>query len=409
MQEWSLSTQKRLRLHQLQEEFHQHGAPGPLLAYQKPGNFQNFLLKYPEVDHLHKRMLRTSVLLNGQRRSRRRDEALQQLYKSQVGDTYWHGVYAGIYHPALRGEAWRSLLTAEQALTGENLSPLHAMEEDLDFDGFNEILLENNQIALWLDPRRGGTMLSLDDRKNTLNIIATMTGWPEPCHLQAGIPIPGRVEQRRSLRDRFLQSPFNPNLPLEEQVEVADFAEGDFRYGVKSTKRKLDATLERDGFLCHQSAYLPHTLQKRIVLDETAEKLQIQHLLRNNSSEYQEYNHCIEWNFSTPTPKSLEIIHPEKINLQNECTIEDIKKLILVDTSQKNRLIFSFDDLCRVVFSPVYTVSAGMCGAETILQGVRLLICNNYSLKPAGVKKLRYTVQLATETSTKKNRRKIDD
>ena len=97
------------------------------------GLYRNFLVRYPEANRLHKRMLLTSRLVRsglparsaaapatppvygpepgggGTRRVHR--GRLRPLLRAQCNDAYWHGVFGGLYLPHLRHAAYSALLS----------------------------------------------------------------------------------------------------------------------------------------------------------------------------------------------------------------------------------------------------------------------------------------------------------
>src|SRR4030043_779948 len=80
--------------------------------FLRGGFCREFFLKYPESNHLHKRML----LVSREVRENPSPEAARELYKAQCNDPYWHGVFGGLYLPHLRESAYRHLIGAEKLL-----------------------------------------------------------------------------------------------------------------------------------------------------------------------------------------------------------------------------------------------------------------------------------------------------
>lgn len=171
-----------------------HGAVGPvyLPAASYPemlewsgGFWRNFLVRYPEVNALHKKMLRTSERVNAAFRGRTPDAALIPLLRGQANDAYWHGVFGGIYLPHLRRAAWSSLLEAEgvadRALHG--LDPWQVAEHvDIDADGSEEVLIEGSAQNAYLAPAAGGALIEWDVRAAGLNLIDCIARRQEPYH-----------------------------------------------------------------------------------------------------------------------------------------------------------------------------------------------------------------------------------
>ena len=92
-----------------------------LRPFIKGGIWRNFLAKYPESNHMHKRMMMTSrkvhealdALRAGRREKADAARMLDHLYQSQCNDAYWHGVFGGLYLPHLRSAVYEHLIQAE--------------------------------------------------------------------------------------------------------------------------------------------------------------------------------------------------------------------------------------------------------------------------------------------------------
>ena len=54
--------------------------------------------------------------------------------------------------------------------------------EDRDYDGFQEIVLNNEYFGLLLSPNRGGSLWDLSYRPAAINLLDTLTRRPEPYH-----------------------------------------------------------------------------------------------------------------------------------------------------------------------------------------------------------------------------------
>ena len=83
---------------------------GPDGALIRGAHWRNFLVKYPESNRMHKKMLALS-----RSAARRGDPAAvrRAIGRAQCNDAYWHGVFGGLYLPHLRDAIWRNLAAAE--------------------------------------------------------------------------------------------------------------------------------------------------------------------------------------------------------------------------------------------------------------------------------------------------------
>lgn len=167
MGEWTLQAEKRLDYETAKEK-----CPSAPLS---GGIWHNFLIRYPEANLQHKRMLNLSGKINHSAKmeiSRNRynnesrdahllENALGELLKSQANDAYWHGVFGGIYLPHLRRGVHNALLSSYILYKESAGKQLEIEYYDFDADGEKEILLSNHYWCVIYKPGFG-VFLSLD-------------------------------------------------------------------------------------------------------------------------------------------------------------------------------------------------------------------------------------------------------
>src|SRR6185369_12630598 len=90
-----------------------------IIRFLRGGLWRNFMVKYDEINHMHKRMLMVSQKVHAMRRGRKRDQALDLLWASQSNDPYWHGMFGGIYLFNFRVANYSHLIAAENAAEGD--------------------------------------------------------------------------------------------------------------------------------------------------------------------------------------------------------------------------------------------------------------------------------------------------
>jgi len=179
MQEWALPPAAQGRYHEaaaaLEPRF-RDGAHDLL----RGGHWRNFLARYPESNRLHKRALRASHRLWARREGADRawHEARTRLWRAQCNCPYWHGVFGGLYLPHLRAAVYRELIAAERYLAPPGVS---VERDDLDLDGFEDVLLETPEWAAWISSR-GGRLWGFDDRHGLVNYGNTLARRTEHYH-----------------------------------------------------------------------------------------------------------------------------------------------------------------------------------------------------------------------------------
>ncbi|MEZ4552591.1 MAG: alpha-amylase/4-alpha-glucanotransferase domain-containing protein [Dehalococcoidia bacterium] len=243
MLRWSLPPEGQRRARASQAHLETNGLWEEVRPQLRSGTYFQFLAKYPESNHIHKRMLDVSARVARRHppRSVRPDAELPpavfHLYRAQANCAYWHGLFGGTYLALLRQALFRSLLRAERALEAEGaaVSPLRVF--DLDADGVEEALLSTQSLTACVAPGDGGSIVELSDRAAAVNIVDTLARRPEAYHEEGDrAPYPYDRGRRGCFLDRFLP----PGPPPARSLPVID--QGDF------TGRTYDMrTRRRDG------------------------------------------------------------------------------------------------------------------------------------------------------------------
>jgi alpha-amylase len=161
--------------------------------FLRGGFFREFFLKYPEANHLHKRMVMVSREL---RASGENDGALKDLYKAQCNDPYWHGVFGGLYLPHLRESAYRHLIEAEK--TTPEGPVWRAL--DYDCDGLEELFYKGPCFALLAKPAFGGALVEVDHRPLSRNMSDVLSRRRESYHRPQG-PAAGEEGMGKSIHE----------------------------------------------------------------------------------------------------------------------------------------------------------------------------------------------------------------
>ncbi len=186
MSEWVLPAAAGAELETLR---HQMEKEQPEIArWMRGGFWRSFMTKYPEINRLHKRMLRTHAKVHAARAvdGIAGDGGLRELYRGQNNDSYWHGIFGGIYMNHMRAETTHRLLRAEiaaDAILHEGEANWFSHElRDLDADGQPELLITGQHQNLLLDPAEGGMLQQWDIRRPALNALDTLARRQEAYH-----------------------------------------------------------------------------------------------------------------------------------------------------------------------------------------------------------------------------------
>ncbi len=183
MEAWALPARAAVRLAALERDLGEARLAGPDGASVRGGHWRNFLVKYPEANRMHKKMLALSVLC---RERGNPPVARRAIGRAQCNDAYWHGVFGGLYLPHLRAAIWQNLALAECELRrGEAL----AVERlDLDGDGAEEIWIHSASFSALVSPGRGGVIEEYTLFEPGVNYADVLTRRRESYHEMALAP-----------------------------------------------------------------------------------------------------------------------------------------------------------------------------------------------------------------------------
>jgi hypothetical protein len=183
MLEWALPSAAAEEFHRV---FHEHetNQREDVVRYLRGGFWRNFLVKYDEVNTMHKKMLRAH------RKVRRTGsppdpEATDELWQAQCNCPYWHGIFGGIYMTDIRTATFKHLIRSERrsdALT-HGTGPWIAHElTDFDFDSRDELIVESSSASYYFSLARSGALFEWDLRAPAHNLVSVLTRRPEAYH-----------------------------------------------------------------------------------------------------------------------------------------------------------------------------------------------------------------------------------
>jgi hypothetical protein len=343
MTEWALPPQKSYTFGKLLHEL-EHHKQDDVLQFMRGGFWRNFLVRYPEINNQHKKMMRVHKLIYD---NHRLDAiALTHLWKAQANDTYWHGLFGGVYMGHVRSAIYHHLIKAENIadrirMGGDEQDnrPWQQYEfTDFDLDTYDELLVESDQQNLYLDPQRGGTLFEWDMRRSAHNLASVMTRHQESYHrtlleheqerrraqaqsthsdtAHRGEPASPHTTvrtkepdldralvtdryRRHSLIDHFLPS----GLTLSDFAQVrfeeqGNFVEQPYAANVQQSEEGISIILTRDGQVKRAGAMspLPVRLTKMLFLPLGKEALIVRYTIENLSQARLQTRFASEWN-----------------------------------------------------------------------------------------------------------------
>jgi hypothetical protein len=268
---WSLPPPAQAKQRALRAQLEASGVWQEARPFLRAGTYLQFLAKYPEVNHLHKRMLdvseRVAAMHDPARvgeRAGRPPAAVRALWRAQANCAYWHGLFGGTYLPFLRQSLYSSLLRAERELAraGEEQPPLRVF--DLDADDRDEAIAANDALLMVVAPGDGGAVVELSDCERLVNLVDTLARRPEAYHRASeftpthemeaqglrldGPPYPYDRGRRGCFVDRFY-APGPPLLRDSEPEDAGDFVGQPYRMQARRSRGATVVTLQREAGL----------------------------------------------------------------------------------------------------------------------------------------------------------------
>jgi hypothetical protein len=239
MEAWSLPPDGALRLARLESDLGPERVASPDGALIRGAHWRNFLVKYPESNRMHKKMMALSALA---RRAGDPPAVRRAIGRAQCNDAYWHGVFGGLYLPHLRDAIWRNLAEAEAGLRRDEGLAWDVL--DIDGDGYEEIWVHAPGFALLVAPARGGAVEEYTVFATGLNYANALTRRREAYHELGQSPESasvGEVELGLDSEDRAL---FVDRI-LPEGLPLADYVRGAYRAVRSWARQRFAYAVER--------------------------------------------------------------------------------------------------------------------------------------------------------------------
>jgi len=223
MEAWSLPPDGALRLARLEADLGPERVASPDGALIRGAHWRNFLVKYPESNRMHKKMMALSALA---RRAGDPPAVRRAVGRAQCNDAYWHGVFGGLYLPHLRDAIWRNLAEAEAGLRRDEGLAWDVL--DIDGDGYDEIWVHAPGFALVVSPARGGAIEEYTVFATGINYANALTRRREAYHELAQAPELASVGELDLGLDREDRALFVDRI-LPGGLRLEDYVRGAYR------------------------------------------------------------------------------------------------------------------------------------------------------------------------------------
>lgn len=305
MEDWVLPTDIRKQIEELRDDLEEDNKldsqnrkyPQYLNQFVKGGFWRYFLVKYPESNNMHKKMLYVrerliqveEALRKGKNRASKLsasileplNNAWDQIYRAQCNDCYWHGQFGGVYLHFLRHAVYQHLIKAEKIIDKleERINlkaDIYIKSLDFDKDSNKEIIVSTDLMWIGIKPSDGGTIFELDYKPRSYNVLNTLTRWYEAYHELEEVAID--KWRKTLLRDHIILSTTeNREFRDGKYVECGDFVDNMYVPSIDQTESVHSIIMKRRGNLNSSNDKIPVSIQKTLLVGSNDSKVNIEY------------------------------------------------------------------------------------------------------------------------------------
>ncbi|MGB4201648.1 MAG: alpha-amylase/4-alpha-glucanotransferase domain-containing protein, partial [Thermotogota bacterium] len=181
MMTWALPSRARNHFERLENDLKAQGNLDRYAMFLKSGFWRTFLSKYTEANLMHKKMLHVRKRITEEMPQ----EITDHILKAQANDAYWHGLFGGLYLPNLRSSVYENLIQADKKIDehlhrGQDF--IQITVEDIDMDGYPEILINTKKYTIGIAPNCGGRIFEISVKDRNINLCNNLTRRYESYH-----------------------------------------------------------------------------------------------------------------------------------------------------------------------------------------------------------------------------------
>jgi alpha-amylase len=413
MMEWSLPADVLWEYSCLKKRLEAEGR-SDITKFMNSGFWRNFLVKYPEINRMHKKMLRVHHKVYQAKVRNQEDCGLMELWKAQCNCPYWHGVFGGVYLTDIRAVTYSNLIRAENKADNvlhQRRSWLECQKADFDGDGADELFIESDTFSIYISPEEGGSIFEWDIRNHCYNLLSTLARRPEAYHnvladmpsddVQSGDSVIPSIHDavkvkdisvssfliydkypRSSLIDHFFASDTQLKTFADGSYqEMGDFIHSPYESWIKRRGKMGNVLLRRSGCIEIQYKRFPIEVQKEIKLVSSAKKITINYKIQNMSDMSVEVVFGSEWNINLLGGGHNEQayykspgIYLEDSHLDSFGELLEIETIMLGNKNLDIELELVADRRVGLWRFPVESVSNSETGIEKIYQASCLVV-----------------------------------
>ncbi len=423
MMEWALPPLSALAFEDMVGEMKREGRYEKYRPFLRGGVWENFLVKYSESNHMHKKMLYVSQKVHRalQTKSISSKEpspvpALKALWKGQDCCAYWHGLFGGLYLNYLRHAVYQNLIDAERLAEirehGEG-KVLHHEILDFDKDLHPEILVTTSDLGAIFKPNYGGALIELDYRPKRFNLTNVLTRRPEAYHrklkkAQAGSSpgatqnsvrageIEGTLSYDWYTRHSFLDHFLGEGATLDQfrrcqYPELGDFVNQPYELvEVKELEKpaSLSVLLQRKGGLWMREGKVPVDTLKRFLFHRKSARIEVDYEIVHRGPGETRLWFGVELNLTLIAgndPRRHFLFPGLKVEDRRLCScgaLPEVEQVRLRDEACGFQISLGLSPQAQLWRFPLEAVSQSETGFQKTYQGTMLLFHWPISLKP---------------------------
>ncbi|MDA8432924.1 MAG: DUF1926 domain-containing protein [Nitrospiraceae bacterium] len=413
MGEWALPPEQTLEYERLLRDM------DPLAGERskqllRGGIWRSFMVKYPEANHIHKRMFMISRKAHAAAKAapKKGRPALAELWRGQCNDAYWHGIFGGLYLPHLRSSLYRHLLRAEAA-SDEALRKRVSVEKgDFDCDGYEDVIVTTKHLAL-AATEKGGCVTELSLYGQAVNVCDILSRRPEAYHSKITRAAEADAGETKTIHDQIIvkESGIGEHLVYDSYrraslldrffphgtrvtdaagavaEELGDFLEGLYRLEAPSGDGPPCLSFSREGLVRRNTVSIEKTLRLT-----GPREIRVDYLVSGTFSGL----FGVEMNLSLlGSPHPLIRRGGKTMTMRSAASHENTRAFSIRDKYLGLVIKFMFDEELSLWHYPVETVSLSEQGVERLYQGTSFLFIRNMELQ--GRKKMWFTISFGEE------------
>ncbi len=362
------------------------------MRFIRGGFFRNMLVKYPESNMMHKKMLYLSRAISFYRDYPGFKKMQKHLFRAQCNCAYWHGIFGGIYMRHLRAAIFHELLKCQKILHRISGGDVKINNSGAGYSGYSEIQVCNGQYCLRILPELGAAVSEFSQYKSCYNMGFVLRRRREVYH-QDLKSSKVRVENNAVNKDlfydwydrcSFITHFFQKDVRLRDFSKCAYPEQGDFVNQVFKRSSESGAgelTFVRTGHVWCGDHFANVTVEKNFFLREKF-VLVYNFKIKNNSNRNLRFYTGTEMNLSPSAPDSAVFLMNGKEEKCDAFFDGRAEKVLLKDKKYGVEMGFTYSASANIWMFPVYTVCRLEDGLKKMYQGTSLTFREEVFLKP---------------------------